>query len=439
MNHNLLNILRMTTLAVALSASTHLFAATVVDQVVAVVDSSAILQSDLDQAVTVTKQQLQQKKQPLPPENILRRSVLEQLIMREAQIEQVKRLGIKPDENTLNAAVLDIAKQQGSNSLESFQQKLDRTRAGSYALLRSQVSEELSINRMRQQQVMSRIRVTDRDVDNFLKSPQGQAALGSQVQTIHFRIAPKSASVSSDEVNAVAAQVKQALASSNDTAAISKQYTTNNVSVEGIDMGFRPLSQIPADLAARVSGLQIGQTTELIPAADGLHVLKLLDRKADEKKALVEQYFTRHILIQPSEVMSLDDAKIRIDQIYQRLQQGANFADVAATYSTDSGTARDGGSLGWVTPGTMVPEFDNIMKSTPVGQISKPFQTQYGWHILKVENKRQSDMTQEYQRRMAKQILGERQFDTEVDGWMRELRANTYVDIKDPNLQDKAP
>ncbi|WP_420535103.1 peptidylprolyl isomerase [Acinetobacter populi] len=434
--HIMLKMFRNTTLAVALFATSQLYAAQVVDQVVAVVDSSVILKSDLDQAVDVVRQQLQQQGQTVPPEQILRKNVLDQLILRQVQVEQVKRFGIQPDPEALNNAVSAIAKQEGYSSLETFQQHVDSTGAGRYALLREQVAEDLNVTRLRQQQVMSRIKISDRDVDNFLKSPQGQAVLGSQVRTLHVRIAPKSANTTTEEVNNVAAQVKQALNGSDDVQAIAKQFSNDKVDVQGIDMGFRALADIPADLAARVSGLEIGQTTDLIPANDGLHVLKLLERKADDKKALVNQYSTRHILIQPSEVISPEDAKQRIDQIYQRLQQGADFSELAATYSADPGSARNGGSLGWVTPGVMVPEFETVMKNTPVGQISQPFQTQYGWHILKVEDTRQVDMTNEYQRRMARQILGERQFDAEVDGWLREIRANAYVDIKDPALKD---
>ncbi|KAA8735643.1 peptidylprolyl isomerase [Acinetobacter qingfengensis] len=437
MNSNtILKLFRNTTLALALSASVHLYAATPVDQVVAVVDNGAILQSDLNQAVAIVKQQLQSQNQTLPPEQILRKNVLEQLILREAQSEMVKRYGIQPPEAELNAAVLNYAKQQGFSSLTDFQQRLDAQRQGNYAALRAQIAEEISINQLRQQQVMSRIKVSERDIDNFLKSPQGQAALGYQVHLLHFRVAPKSASATTENVNDVAKQLRVGLLGNNDINTLNQKYANANVTVEGSDMGYRSLAEIPADLAARVSSLQVGQTSELIPAQDGIHVLKLIDRKADDKKAMITQYQTRHILIQPSEVVSPEDAKQKIEQIYQRLKQGADFSELAATYSNDPGSARDGGSLGWVAPGVMVPEFEKIMTETPAGQISVPFQTQYGWHILKVDNVRQVDMTQEYQRRMAKQILAERQYDTEVDGWMRELRANTYVDIKDPTLKD---
>jgi peptidyl-prolyl cis-trans isomerase SurA len=243
----------------------------------------------------------------------------------------------------------------------------------------------------------------------------------------------------SEEVKKAAQEVKQALATSDDPKAISTKLATSAIKVDGADMGFRALSDIPTELAARITPLQTGQTTELINVRDGVHVLKLLERKQNDQKALVSQYKTRHILIQPSEVVSLDRAKQMIDSLYNRATAGEDFATLAATYSNDTGSARDGGSLGWVSPGVMVPEFEQVMKETPVGQISKPFQSQFGWHILQVTDTRQQDMTKEVQERMARQILGERLFDTEVDGWMRELRANAYVEIKDANLDTKAP
>ena len=277
---------------------------------------------------------------------------------------------------------------------------------------------------------MSRIKISDQDVDNFLKTPQGQAALGSQAHVLHVR-------VSGENAQATAEQVKTALNNSNDLNAINKQFSTAATKVESADMGFRSLSEIPAELAARVSALDVGQTTELIAVNDGIHVLKLVDRKAGEQRALVPQYQTRHILIQPTEVVSPENAKHMIDSLYNRLKAGEDFAVLAGTFSTDTGSARDGGSLGWVSPGVMVPEFEQQMKSTPVGEISQPFQTQFGWHILQVTDTRQQDMTREYQERMARQILGERQFDTELDSWLREIRSNAFVDIKDPNLDRK--
>ena len=427
---NLKKLFKATALTLFISSSMHVFAEPT-DQVIAIVGNSAILKSDLDQGMAEAAHQLQAQKKDVPPAQYLRAQVLNQLITQNAQMEQVKRYGLKADEKSLNDAVLKVASQSGVTSLEAFQQKLDSVAPGTYEVLRDRISDDLLIQRLRQQQVMSRIKISDQDVENFLKSPEGQAAVGSQAHVIHMRI---SGTGSPSELTQVAQHVKNDLANSDDFQAIEKKYDSAAVKVDGADMGFRPLSDIPSELAARVSVLNPGQATELINAKDGIHVLKLLERKGNEQKALVPQFETRHILIKTSEVVSPENAKQMIDSIYNRVKAGEDFATLAATYSNDPGSARDGGSLGWVSPGMMVPEFDTVMKSATVGQVSQPFETQFGWHILLVSGTRQQDMTQEYQQRMARQILGERQFDSELDSWLRELRSSTYIEIKDPEL-----
>ncbi|MDQ8935373.1 peptidylprolyl isomerase [Acinetobacter rudis] len=428
--NNLKKLFQATVLSLAVTTSASVFAE-YSDKVVAIVGNSAILQSDLDQSVAEAVHQLNAQKKTIPPENVLRAQLLNQLILQNAQLEQVKRYGLKLDEKSLNEAVMSVAQQSGANSLEAFQQKLDNIAPGTYELLRSRIANDLLIQRLRQQQVMSRIKISDQDVENFLKSPEGQAAVGSQAHVLHVRV---SGSQNPAELQKVAQQVKNELNGSSDLKQIEKKYSNASIKVEGADMGFRALSGIPAELAARVSVLKPGQTSELITVQDGVHVLKLLDRKSNEQKALIPQYKTRHILIKTSEIVSAENAKQMIDSIYKRLQAGEDFSTLAATYSNDPGSAQDGGNLGWVSPGMMVPEFDQRMQNTTVNQISEPFQTQFGWHVLQVTDSRQQDMTHEYQQRMARQILGERQFDTEIDAWLRELRSNTYVEIKDPSL-----
>lgn len=425
---------KATTLALCISVSIPSFAQPANDEVIAVVDNSVILRSDLNQLLAETNYQSKQQNQTLPPQLVLEQQALEKLILRQAELQQVKRYGLKADERALNETVLKVAQQFKASSLEELQQKLDAQEPGSYAALRSRIADDLAINQLRQQQVMSRIKISDQDVANFLKSPQGQAALGNQVHLIHVRI---SATGQNQTAQATAQQVRTALQNSNDVATINKQYSNNGIQVEGADMGFRNLAEIPAELAAQAAALQAGQTSALIPLRDGIHLIKLIERKNSEQRAIVPQYQTRHILIQPSEVVSRDNAKQIIENIYNRLKAGEDFAVLAATFSNDPGSARDGGSLGWVNPGVMVPEFEEKMKNTPVGQISEPFQTQFGWHILQVTETRQQDMTNEYQERMARQILGERQFDTELDSWLREVRGNAYVEIKDPELAKK--
>lgn len=428
------NIFKATALAIVISSSMPVFA-NPTDQVVAIVGKSVILKSDLDQGVAEAIHQLNAQKKELPPQQVLETQILNQLIIHNAQLEQVKRYAIQADEKTLNEAVLKVANQSGSSNLEAFQQKLDNLAPGTYENLRNRIADDLLIQRLRQQQVMSRIKISDQDVDNFLKSPEGQATIGGQVHVIHIRVSGKA---SSAELNQKAEEVRAALKNTNDYKSIEKQFNKGDIKIDGADMGYRPLSDLPAELAARVSLINPGQTTDLIRVKDGVHVLKLIDRKSNDQKALVPQYNTRHILIKTSEVVTPENAKQTIESIYNRINKGEDFATLAATYSNDPGSARNGGSLGWVTPGMMVPEFDKTMQSAQVGKVSQPFETQFGWHILQVTDTRKQDMTKDYQKNMARQILGERQFEAELDSWLRELRSSTYVEIKDPNLKPQS-
>lgn len=428
---NFKNLFKATTIAFAISSSMPLFASPF-DQIIAVVGKSVILKSDLSQGVANATQQLSAQKKDVPPQNILQNQILNQLIIQNAQLEMVNRFGIQADEKALNEAILKVAEQSGAKSLEAFQQQLDTNVAGSYEALRNEIAQDIAIQRLRQQQVMSRIKISDQDVDNFLKSPEGQSIIGGDVHIIHVRI---SGDATPEELMNNAEQVKAALNRSNDLKAIEKQFNQGSIKVEAADTGFRPISKIPPELSTRISVIQPGETTELIRVQDGIHILKLLERKANSKKTLIPQFNTRHILIKTSEVVTPENAQQMIASIYDRIKNGQDFATLAATFSNDSGTARNGGSLGWVSPGAMVPEFDKTMQEIKVGELSQPFQTQFGWHILQVTDQREQDMTKEYQQNIARQILGERQFDAELDSWLRELRTNTYIEIKDPNFK----
>jgi len=225
------HIFRATVLAALISSSMHSFAQPT-DEVVAIVDSSVILKSDLEQGIAETEHQLKAQNKTVPPQQYLQMQVLDQLIIRQAQLEQVKRYGIKADEKSLNAAVMKVANQSGATTLEAFQQKLDAIAPGTYENLRNRIAEDLAIGRLRQQQVMSRIKISDLDVENFLNSPEGQAALGTQAHVIHMRISGDNAA----EAQKVALAVKNALTNSDDPKAISSKLSTSSVKVDGADM-----------------------------------------------------------------------------------------------------------------------------------------------------------------------------------------------------------
>ena len=410
--------------------------AQIIDGVIAIVNDTPILRSQLDRAVAQASAQLQAQNKPVPPAQQLYPQVLDQLITKQIQLDIIKRQGLQAEENTVNAALTNLAQQNGVASLAEFQQKLDAQRAGSYQALRQKVSEDLAIQTLQQQQLSSRIKISDQDVDNFLKSPESNALEKSQYRTLHIRVpfeadaAGKTSDKQKKQALTVATQIAKNLQAEN---ANIEQIMTDaqanyNAQIQGGDMGYHVGAELPTELSKNITALEVGQVTNPIATAEGYNVIKLVDKRGGQQK-IIDQWHTRHILISPSTGLPADMAKQQIDTIYEKLRQGEDFATLASTYSKDPGSASNGGDLGWVSEGDMVPSFEAMMKKTSVNDYSVPFQSQFGWHILKVDEKRQKDVSDVYRKNMAREILYQRMAPQALDDWMQELRAQAYVKI----------
>ena len=408
----------------------------VIDGVIAIVNDTPILRSQLDRAVAQASAQLQAQNKPVPPAQQLYPQVLDQLITKQIQLDIIKRQGLQAEENAVNAALTNLAQQNGVASLAEFQQKLDAQRAGSYQALRQKVSEDLAIQTLQQQQLASRIKISDQDVDNFLKSPESNALEKSQYRTLHIRVpfiadaAGKTSDKQKKQALTVATQIAKNLQAEN---ANIEQIMTDaqanyNAQIQGGDMGYHVAAELPTELSKNITALEVGQVTNPIATAEGYNVIKLVDKRGGQQK-IIDQWHTRHILISPSTALPADMAKQQIDTIYEKLRQGEDFATLASTYSKDPGSASNGGDLGWVSEGDMVPSFEAMMKKTSVNDYSVPFQSQFGWHILKVDEKRQKDVSDVYRKNMAREILYQRMAPQALDDWMQDLRAQAYVKI----------
>lgn len=408
----------------------------VIDGVIAIVNDTPILRSQLDRAVAQASAQLQVQNKPVPPVQQLYPQVLDQLITKQIQLDIIKRQGLQAEENAVNAALTNLAQQNGVASLAEFQQKLDAQRAGSYQALRQKVSEDLAIQTLQQQQLASRIKISDQDVDNFLKSPESNALEKSQYRTLHIRVpfeadaAGKTSDKQKKQALTVATQIAKNLQAEN---ANIEQIMTDaqanyNAQIQGGDMGYHVAAELPTELSKNITALEVGQVTNPIATAEGYNVIKLVDKRGGQQK-IIDQWHTRHILISPSTALPADMAKQQIDTIYEKLRQGEDFATLASTYSKDPGSASNGGDLGWVSEGDMVPSFEAMMKKTSVNDYSVPFQSQFGWHIVKVDEKRQKDVSDVYRKNMAREILYQRMAPQALDDWMQDLRAQAYVKI----------
>ncbi|ATQ85182.1 peptidylprolyl isomerase [Moraxella osloensis] len=408
----------------------------VIDGVIAIVNDTPILRSQLDRAVAQASAQLQAQNKPVPPAQQLYPQVLDQLITKQIQLDIIKRQGLQAEENAVNAALTNLAQQNGVASLAEFQQKLDAQRVGSYQALRQKVSEDLAIQTLQQQQLASRIKISDQDVDNFLKSPESNALEKSQYRTLHIRVpfvadaAGKTSDKQKKQALTVATQIAKNLQAENANIEqiMTDAQTNYNAQIQGGDMGYHVAAELPTELSKNITALEVGQVTNPIATAEGYNVIKLVDKRGGQQK-IIDQWHTRHILISPSTVLPADMAKQQIDTIYEKLRQGEDFATLASTYSKDPGSASNGGDLGWVSEGDMVPSFEAMMKKTSVNDYSVPFQSQFGWHILKIDEKRQKDVSDVYRKNMAREILYQRMAPQALDDWMQDLRAQAYVKI----------
>lgn len=404
------------------------------DRVVAVVNDTPILQSQLNDAMAEAQQMLAAQNRRLTPEQ-LRRQVLDQLILQQIQADIIQRQGIRVDEARVNAALLNLAQQQGIDSLAQLQQQLDREQAGSYQALRQQVSQQLAMQALQQQQIARRIKISDQDVDMFLASPESRALDQVQYRTLHVLVPyPDTGKAPTNAEQRQALQVADKIAddlkpNNADVAdVVANAQTGYPVEIQGGDMGFHRAGELPRELSKEITALRVGQVTPPLPTARGLNVIKLLEKQGNDQQ-IIDQWQVRHILISPSVTLTNELAKQQIDALYEQLRQGADFATLAATYSKDPGSANNGGSLGWVGEGEMVTQFEQVMKNTEVNDFSTPFETQYGWHILKVEGKRKQDMTDTYRRNRAREALYQRLAPQALEDWLQELRAQAYVKI----------
>lgn len=400
---------------------------TPLDSVVAVVDDDIIMESELLERTASIRSRMREQQTQLPPTNVLLEQVLERMIVESIELQMAEKAGIRVSDNQLNETLANVARQNNMTT-EAFRETV-LSEGMSWPALRDQIRRELTVNQLRQRRVGSRIQITDQDVDNFLNSEIAKTNLAPDYRLGHILIAINDQS-SPQVAEEKAMMVYQKLQQGADFAALAVQYSSGDAALSGGDLGWRKAAQLPTLFADTVLDMNDGDVSTPIRSASGYHIIKILELRGGTEQ-IVQQTKARHILIKPNEIRSETETRTLIDDIYQQLQQDPEqFETLAKTYSDDPGSALQGGSLGWVNPGSMVPEFEKTMQTARIGEISQPFRSDFGWHILQVEERRNQDMSEEFRRGRARQMLQKRRFDEELDGWLREIRQNAYVEIK---------
>lgn len=398
-----------------------------VDQVVAIVDDDIIMATELRERVTALTENLKARGIEMPPEDTLIRETLDRLILESIQLQKGLRVGVRISDAQLNNALQGIAA-QNRMTLDQFRQALEE-QGQSYVQMREQVRREMIIQRVQGGNVSQRIQITPKEVDNFLATEEGRSMTQAEYHLVHALLAV-SPDADSKDVAAAQAHVekllKQIRAGKSFEQVVSG--SSGKYTLSGGDLGWRKASDLPSLFADIAPALQKGQTSDPIRSDSGFHLVYMADKRGGEE--IVAQTEARHILIKPSEIMTDEQARELTASLKARAEAGEDFGDLAREYSEDIGSAQEGGDLGWVSPGQMVPEFDQAMKNTPVGEISDPVRTQFGWHILQVEGRRDQDMTTEATRNKAMEYLHGRKYQEELDAWLQQIRDEAFVDIK---------
>ncbi|AGP49261.1 peptidylprolyl isomerase [Psychrobacter sp. ANT_H56B] len=405
------------------------------DGIIALVNENAILKSDLIAAIAQTQARAKAAGEPIANSAQLQSEVLNALILRELQLSLIKRVGLNPDEASINKRLEQIAKAEGLNSIAALQQRLDSAQSGSYATLRAQLIEDAAIQALQQRQITNRVRISEQDIDAFLASPEAKRLNQSEYQTVHVRVPymddySRLSEAQRNDALKVAQKLRTRLLvpNVNVAEAIAASQGSYPIPLQGGDMGFHKAAALPTELSSEITKLEVGAVSAPLVTPEGIDIIKLANKKASDTM-LVPQWNTRHILVKVDELQTDALAEQKINDLYSQLRNGAAFDSLASTYSDDPGSAGRGGDLDWVGEDQMIAPFEAMMKNTAVGDYSAPFKTQFGWHILKVEGKRQQDVSDEYRRTMARQALYQRLAPQAKEDWLQELRAGAYIQV----------
>ncbi len=399
-----------------------------VGRIVAVVNNEVITQFELNDRMRIVMQQLQKRGTPLPPQEVLEKQMLERIITDRVQLQFAKETGIRVDDLQLDKTLQRIA-QENNMTVEAFRGALEKDGV-SFAKFREEIRDEIILGRLREREVENRITVSDGEVENFLSTRAAQTGGEDEFNLAHILVrVPEQASP--EQIQGKRAHAEKALAELKKLgfAQVAASYSDAPDALQGGVLGWRAASRLPALFLETVNGLKPGESSAVLRSPNGFHILKLLDKRSKGGALIVQKTHARHILIKTSEIASEIDAKNRMLQLKERLDNGANFAELARLHSED-GSASKGGDLGWLSPGETVPEFERAMDALKPGETSVPVKSPFGWHLIQVLERRSEDVSKERQTLMARQEIRARKADEAYENWLRQLRDQAFVEYR---------
>jgi len=391
---------------------------TKIDGISAIIDSKPILESDIQNRFQIVKERVPGG---VMTDNI-HRQIQNQMIDEVLQVNHARKVGMRAPSSDVDNAILGVAKNM-SLDLQGLKNVLE-SKGINYARYREQIEQEILINNIKREIVKKRIVISAQEIDDYLSSDTSITKEKDQVHLRHLLIRASNL----EQAEAKMKSIAQSINSEDDFIQQAIENSDGQFAIEGGDLGWRPLNQLPP-LFVRAMEAEKGPLIGPLQSNAGFHLLWVIEKRSPDI-TLQQQTKTRHILVRPNEIRDMAQTELLANDVYTKLTNGADFAQVAKEQSEDQGSTLQGGDLGWVTPGTMVPEFEDIMNKTNIGGISKPFRTQFGWHILQVEGRREADISDKVKRSNAERALTAQKQDIILGNWLDELRADAFIDIK---------
>lgn len=401
-----------------------------IDRIEVVVNDDVITRRELDKRVVSVTKMLQRQKTALPDKSVLERQVLERMIIELLQAQFARESGVRADDAQLDKTILRIAQQNKFPSVAAFRAKLEQD-GTDFKEFREEIRNEMIAVRLREREVDSKLVISENDVDNYLSNQERQLGRGEELQLAHILVVvPEQASA--DKIKTYRNRAEQALAKLRGGAPfaqVAAGFSDAQDALKGGEIGWRPADRLPPLFAEPLQKMKPGEVSEVLRSPNGFHIVKLLDRRSKDTPVVITQTHARHILIKTSELVSENEAKLRLQEIKQRIDKGADFAEEARLHSED-GSASQGGDLGWLSPGETVPEFENAMDALKVGQVSGLVQSGFGWHLIQVQQRRNTDVSVEQKRQRARNAIRAFKSDEAFQDWLRQLRDRAFVEYR---------
>ena len=400
-----------------------------IDSVVAVVNDDVITRHELDERVQEVARQLQKQDTPLPPADVLEKQILERMITDMLQQQYARENGVRVDDTQLNLAITRIAQQNNFPTLGEFRAKLE-AEGVDYKKFREEIRSEIIATRLREREVESKLIISEGEVDNYLANKARIGSAGEEFHLVHILVlVPEQASA--EKIQAARERAEQALAKLKDGAdfaQVAAGVSDAKDALKGGDLGWRSGDSIPPLFLNELQSMKPGETSGVLRSPSGFHILRLLEKRSGNAPVVVTQTHARHILIKTSEIVPEAEAQKSIMEIKQRIEGGADFAEQAKRYSQD-GSAQQGGDLDWLSPGQTVPEFEEEMSKLKPGQMGA-VQSQFGWHLIQVLERRNTDVSAQQKRQQARIAIGTFKSDELYQDWLRQLRDRAFIEYR---------